>query len=105
MMRGFRLVSCDAELKIGVIFVGTFSFLSFASSRGTAVIWVVGMGTWWGFDGERSREFAAEDLDSALGVNFLHALFFGGFFGCGGGFIALDFGDVVLVVDVPGLLS
>jgi hypothetical protein len=40
-------------------------------------------------------------LDSALGVNLLHALFFGGLFCRGSGFIALDFGDVILVVDVP----
>jgi hypothetical protein len=35
----------------------------------------------------------------------LHALFLGGFFCGGGSFIALDFGDVVLVVDIPGFLS
>jgi hypothetical protein len=61
---------------------------------------VMGSGAWGTFDGEPGL-LAAEELESALGVNLLEALFFGGFFGGGGGFIALDFGDVVLVVDVP----
>jgi hypothetical protein len=62
---------------------------------------VMGRGAWGAFDGEGAGLLAAEELESAFGVNLLKALFFGGFFGGGGGFIALDFGDVVLVVDVP----
>jgi hypothetical protein len=108
MRRGILgLVARDTELEIGVVFVGAFSFLSFPSSYGVscggAAFWVV-----LNRDvlyGEGSGVFAAEDLDSALRVDFLQAVFFGGFF-CGGGcFIASDSGDVVLVVDVPGFLS
>jgi hypothetical protein len=99
-MGGVGLVFCEAEFEIGVVFVGAFSFLAFTGRAARLV--VVGGDV---FDGEGGRAFAAEDLDSALGVYFLQALFFGGFFCGSGGFIALDFGDVVLVVDVPGLLA
>lgn len=107
--RGSGLVSRDAELEIGVVFVGAFSFLSFPSGYGGfcggAAPGIMGTGAWRPFYGEGAGLLPAQDLDSALRVDFLHALFFGGFFGGGGGFIALDFGDIVLVVDIPGFLS
>jgi len=100
------LVARDTELEIGVVFVEALSFLSFSSSYGVscggAAFWVVLISDV--LYGEGSV-FAPEDLDSALRVDFLQALFFRGFFCGGGGFIASDSGDVVLVVDVPGFLS
>ena len=108
MRRGvLDLVARDAELEIGVIFIGAFAFLFFAPSYGFscggAAFWVVLIRDV--LYGEGSGSFAAEDLDSALGVDFLEALFLRGLFCGGSSFIASDFSDVVLVVDVPGLLA
>lgn len=51
--------------------------------------------------GRRIDRQTSQDLNAALGINFLHALLLHCFLGGSSSFVALDFGDVVGIVDIP----
>lgn len=55
--------------------------------------------------GQGGWRLAAQDGEAAGGVGVLHALLGGVLLCGGGGLVPLDAGDVVCIVDVPGLLA
>lgn len=98
----------DPHLELGVVLAGALALPPCATECAVSVasrVFLVGwVGGLLGLREGRGR-LAAQDGQAAGGVGVLHALLRRVLLGCGGGLVALDAGDVVGIVDVPGLLA
>lgn len=95
----------DPHLELGVVLAGALALPRGPIAVAAHVFLIGGVG-WLLFGLREGRgRLAAQDGQAAGGVDILHALL-GGMLLCGGGgLVALDAGDVVGIVDVPGLLA